>query len=53
MSATLAASAGIPVAEQMKVLVGAEADRAVRLFEGGRTKRTVAGGVDSIEAMTE
>jgi hypothetical protein len=30
---TLAASAGIPAAEQMKVLVGVEADRAIRLFE--------------------
>ena len=40
--AALAAQAGIPVAEQMKVLVGAEADRAVQLFEGGPTKRTLA-----------
>jgi hypothetical protein len=52
VSAALAASAGIPVAEQMKVLVGAEADRAVRLFEGDRTKRTLAAGVDSSDEMT-
>jgi hypothetical protein len=30
---TSAASAGIPAADRMKVLVGAEADRAIRIFE--------------------